>query len=268
MYLSRLITAIAMALLFTLPVFAGGEIGLTYNRDAVGDQDIGFIGEYEHRLDFLPEKTTEDTAEEDVILRFIELEAESQAQIGDLIRGKLDLSVTFGLGAIGIRPYLHNEFQGYNLDTIGRTNDLGLGLVVPIKALEVEISLFGRSGNPFAPRTALGILTDAGYVEADVIDAVMGIPDLAEGITIKEGSSLNAAIATEFEVSRFEVEVKGILEVLGEGERAHQIVSNIGTGGQLTESVSWQASVDIATQIWGDLVEYETASIVSLGYRF
>ena len=246
----RLIAMMAMALLFTLPVFAGGEIGLTYNRNAVGDQDIGFIGEFEHDAGFG------------------EFEVESQAQIGDLIRGKIDLSVTFGLGAIGIRPYLHNEFQGYNLGTIGRTNDLGLGLVAQIRALEVEISLFGRSGNPFAPRTALGILTDAGYAEADVIDAVMGIPDLAEGITIKEGSSLNAAIATEFEVSRFEVELKGIIELLGEGERVQQIVSNIGTGGQLTESVSWQASVDIATQIWGDLVEYETASIVSLGYRF
>ena len=215
MYFLRLITITLTALLFScaLPVFAGGEIGLTYNRDAVGDQDIGFIGEFEHDAGFG------------------EFEVESQAQIGDLIRGKIDLSVTFGPGAIGIRPYLHNEFQGYNLDTLGRTNDLGLGLVAQIKALEVEISLFGRSGNPFAPRTALGILTDAGYVEADVTEAVSGIPDLAEGITIKEGSSLNAAVATEFEVSRFEVEVKGILEVLGEGEKAHQIVSNIGTGG-------------------------------------
>ena len=45
MYFLRLITAITLtALLFScaLPVFAGGEIGLTYNRDAVGDQDIGF----------------------------------------------------------------------------------------------------------------------------------------------------------------------------------------------------------------------------------
>ena len=48
---------------------------LTYNRDAVGDQDIGFIGEYEHDAGFG------------------EFEIESQAQIGDLIRGKVDLSV-------------------------------------------------------------------------------------------------------------------------------------------------------------------------------
>ena len=63
----RLIAMIAMVLLFTLPVFAGGEIGLTYNRDAVGDQDIGFIGEFEHDAGFG------------------EFEVESQAQIGDLI---------------------------------------------------------------------------------------------------------------------------------------------------------------------------------------
>ena len=246
------LTFIAAIVMFfaTTPVFSEGNIGFTYSR-AIDDQNWGFLGDYEHKADIF------------------DFEVEGQLQSGDVYRGKTDLSVTLNTPLpVDLQLYSNNTLKGYTLDTLGRVNDVGAALVVPIHSLNVSIGIFGRNGNPFAPRTALSTLTDAGFSEEDFMGLDLENIQLSEGMSIKAGSSLNGSIETEFDISRFEVEVKGLLELLGEGEKVHQVLANIATGGTLLQAFSWQISADLGAQLFGDVIEYETSWITSIGYEF
>lgn len=246
------LTFIAAIVMFfvTTPAFSEGNIGFNYSR-AIDDQNWGFLGDYEHKADIF------------------DFEVEGQLQSGDVYRGKTDLSVTLNTPLpIDLQLYSNNTLKGYTLDTLGRVNDVGAALVVPINSLNVSIGIFGRNGNPFAPRTALGTLTDAGFSEEDLTGLDLENIQLSEGMSIKAGSSLNSSIETEFDISRFEVEVKGLLELLGEGEKVHQLLANIATGGTLLQQFSWQISADLGAQLFGDVIEYEVSWITSIGYEF
>ena len=246
------LTFIAAIVMFfvTTPVFSEGNIGFTYSR-AIDDQNWGFLGDYEHKADIF------------------DFEVEGQLQSGDVYRGKTDLSVTLNTPLpVDLQLYSNNTLKGYTLDTLGRVNDVGAALVVPINSLNVSIGIFGRNGNPFAPRTALSTLTDAGFSEEDFTGLDLENIQLSEGMSIKAGSSLNGSIETEFDISRFEVEVKGLLELVGEGEKVHQVLANIATGGTLLQAFSWQISADLGAQLFGDVIEYETSWITSIGYEF
>ena len=244
------ILTLMLAALVALPVFATGNIGFNYSR-AIDDQNWGFLGDYEHKADIF------------------DFEVEGQLQSGDVYRGKTDLSVTLNTPLrVDLQLYSNNTLKGYTLDTLGRVNDAGAALVVPISSLNVSIGIFGRNGNPFAPRTALSTLTDAGFSEEDFTGLDLENIQLSEGMSIKAGSSLNGSIETEFDISRFEVEVKGLLELLGEGEKVHQLLANIATGGTLLQKFNWQISADLGAQLFGDVIEYETSWITSIGYEF
>lgn len=241
---------IAFALMFTPQLtFSEGTIGFTYNR-VVEDSNIGFTGDYEYSAD-----------------RFT-VDVGGNLQSGDVYKGKVDTAITFDVSAVGVRLYSNNALKGYTLNTLGRSNDVGAALVVPIQDDEVAVGIFGRNGNPFAPRSALGTLTDAGFAEEQFDGLGLADITLAEGISIKEGSSLNASLETELHISRFEVELKGLLELAGEGERVHQLLANISTDGNLFGHVSWQVSGDLAAQLYGEIVEWETGIMVSTLYKF
>lgn len=238
------------ALMFTPQLtFSEGTVGFSYNR-VVKDSNIGFTGDYEYSAE-----------------RF-DVDVEGNLQSGDVYKGKMDTAVTFDISAIGIRLYSNNTLKGYTLNTLGRSNDLGAALVVPIKDVDVVVGIFGRNGNPFAPRSALGTLTDAGFAEETFDGLSLDSITLAEGISIKEGSSLNVSLETEFDITRFEIELKGLLEVLGDGEKVHQVLANISTDGTLWRQFNWQVSADIAAQLFGETAEWETAWMTTVGYRW
>ena len=240
---------VALTMLFTVGAYSEGNVGFNYNR-AINDASWGVIGDYEYDAGAF------------------DAEIEGNLQSGDVYKGKTDLSITFDVSAIGVRLYSNNTLKGYTLDGLGRTNDIGAALVVPTGNLEIAIGIFGRSGNPFAPRTAEGVLTDAGFSEEALSGLDLAGLTLSEGISIKEGSSVNASLETAFDVNRFEVEVKGLLELLGEGQKTHQLLTNIATDGDLIGGLNWQASVDVAAQLFGDEIQYETAWFLGLGYKF
>ena len=239
---------ILLCILFVVDAF-GNSVGFSYSR-AVNDQNFGVIADYTY------EKETFD------------FEVDGNFQSGDVYKGGLDLHATWKLGAIGIRPYLKNGIKGYSLDSMGRTSDLGLGLVVPIDVVEFEISVFGRDGNPFAPRTAIGVLTDAGFSEDTPEFVGLAGITLAEGIPIKDGSSLNVAVATELDLSFFKVDLRGLFEVLGEGEKAHQILAGLKTSGNLVGSVGWQLGFNVGIQSWEGEFTGEIGTLLTLGYTF
>ena len=75
-------------------------------------------------------------------------------------------------------------------------------------------------------------------------------------------------VETEFDTGRFEVELKGLFEVAGEGEKVHQLLTNIATDGDLAIGLNWQAAVNIALQKYGADYEWESAWFVGVGKKF
>ena len=253
-----LIITVISAIVFALcnNVNAEGNVGFNYSR-AIEDANWGAHGDYE----------------KDFGAAAIDLEASLQS--GDVYTGDAEAGLTFDTpigfdaGPMGVRIYSSGLLKGYTLGTIGYDNRIGADLVIPVyQNTTVSVGIFGRTGNPFAPRTALGTLTDVGF-EEDVFDGLglEGI-ELDEGISIKPESSVNAAVKAEFDVSRFEIEVKGLLELAGKGAKAHQINTDISTGGSLIGGLNWRLNADIITQLYGDTVEYEIRNFLGLEYPF
>lgn len=235
-----IVTSISVLLLFLMLTMCAdaNTIGLTYGG-STDDWNLGIYGDYEKGLGVA------------------DFEIEGQLQSGDVYLGNLDTAITFGIGSIGLRLESNNLLKGYEVSSIGRTNDIGASVVIPIDSLEVSVGIFGKSGNPF----------DKVYELENPSDPDSAILKDA-GITIKEGSTLNAALKTEFDVSRFEIGLRGLLELAGEGEKAHQAVVDIGTGGNFVGGIDWTAQAKIYAQSYKNLIEYEYRIISGLEYNF
>lgn len=224
------ILSLLLIVAFTLlcsPLFAN-TIGVSFSQSIEG-VDVGVLGDYETQLHEL-----------------IKLGAEAQFQRGDLYLGNADVAVTFGRESLGVRLETNNAFKGDTLADIGRTNELGLGLVFPIAGLEVSGSVFGKTGNPFQPT----------YQLISQTEPELGWEPNETGIRIKPDSTLNLALKTEFDFKRLEVSLRGLFEIAGEGDRHHQLDVNLETGGQLTDSLGWT----IQGEVIGQLVAREDAA--------
>ena len=244
------VLVLMLAVFVAVPAFSEGTIGFNYSQ-AVDDANYGIRGDYE----------------KDFGLASIDLEGDIHS--GDVHAGDLEVGVMFDVGPVGVRLHSSGLLKAYDLDSIGYDSSIGADLVVPIiENTNVSVGIFGRTGNPFAPRTALGTLTDAGFTE-DIFEG-LGLESvtLSEGISIKPESTLNAAVKAEFDVSRFEIEVKGLFELAGEGEKAHQINTDISTGGSLIEGISWRLSANVVAQFYKEVVAYEIRNYLGVEYPF
>ena len=219
-YLCVLLIALS---LICFPVFAN-TIGFTYG-EALDERNYGIHGDYESQLT-------------DVV----KLGAEGQFQYGEALLGNLDVAVTLGNERLGVRFESNNNYKGADLNDVGRTNALGASLVFPLFGLEVSGGVFGKTGNPFQPTYKLADPTDP--ASAELADS---------GILIKEESTLNLALKTEFDWKRLEVSLRGLFEVAGEGDRYHQLDVGLETGGQFTEKIGWTAQL----RVIGQLVDQE-----------
>ena len=236
-----LITALTM--FFTYGASAEGNIAVNVSR-VIEDTSWGVIGDYEKGI----------------------FEVEGNLQSGDTYTGNINTAITvFDF----IKLSSKNTLKGYSLDTLGRQNDLGAALVVPVTDdIDVSIGVFGRNGNPFAPRSALGTLTDAGFTETDFDGLGLADITLAEGISIKGGSSVLGSLETGLDVGRFEVELQGLLELLGEGEKVQQVHANISTDGALGGGFTWSVAANVRLQKYGEVVEYEADYFAGIGKKF
>ena len=230
------VVAFALVAFFTTPLFAN-TIGFTYSQ-ALDDTAWGVTADYE----------TE-------VRENVDFGLEGQLQAGDSYAGNLNLSLTLW----NIRLESNNILTGYELTSLGRDNDLGASYVFGIGDLEISAGLFGKSGNPFSPVYELKDPTDP--TSAELKDA---------GILIKEGSSLNLALRTEFDLARFEIGLRGLLEVAGEegSEKAHQLRADVQTGGELIGSINWVAQAQIVAQMWGREITYQTTGNLGVNYPF
>lgn len=234
-----LVYVLIIASLMLVGFVHANTIGLSYDR-ALNDSNYGIYGDYETPVSIF------------------DFEVEGAMQGGDAYLGNLDFALTYKF----LRLESNNVLKGFSIDNLGRTNDVGVSGVFNLtEEVKVSAGFFGKNGNPLAPVYELENPNDR---DSAVLKN--------SGLTIKEGSTLNLALRTEFDVSRFEVGVRGLLEVAGdpETEKAHQIILDIGTSGKLLgfDDINWTIQSQISAQIYGELIEYEQQIISGVEISF
>ena len=232
----------ALTMLFTVGAYSEGNVAVNV-AGVMDDNAWGVIGDYEKGI----------------------FEIEGNLQSGDQYTGNVDVAVTL---FDYLRVSSKNTLKGYSLEGLGRVNDLGAAFVLPVGDIDVAVGVFGRNGNPFQPRNALGTLTDAGFTEADFDGLGLADITLSEGISIKGGSSVLASLEAEVDVGRFEVELQGLLELLGTDEKVQQLHANISTDGALGDGFTWNVAANVRLQKYGELVEYESDYFAGIGRKF
>ena len=104
---------------------------------------------------------------------------EGQIQSGAVYNGKVDTAITFDVSSVGIRLFSNNKLKGDTVDTLGRTNDVGVALVIPTGNLAIAVGVFGRNGNPFGKPNAkddLLPLGDNAQISFSRLDLTPSIP--------------------------------------------------------------------------------------------
>ena len=239
----RIISMFALVLLFSAHLAHANSVGFNYNQ-AVGDVSTGIHGDYE--IDF----------------GLIDAEIEGQLQSGDVYLGNIDAAITFDftfdIMSIGLRLASDNTLKGYSIENLGRDNVITGSIVVPIlEKYEVSVGVFGRDGNPFV---SVFELEDESNPDSLIVEK-------DAGISMPDDSRIGVSITVGFDVSRFEVDFKALLDPLSKVKN-HQISVGIGTGGELFGSLGWIIKSDIVGQIIGGNGEFGISTIAGIDYNF
>lgn len=252
--LNQVFVFLMLAILFALltdSVHGAGNIGFTYSQ-VIDDQSGGVTAEYEHDGET------------------IDFEIDGQLQSGDIYRGKAHAEVVFRLGStVGLKPFVDITAKGYTLDGLGREQNYGLAGTVKVGDLDFDIGVGGRNSNPWGEPNALDELLPKGYNEDELkaleLDKVHPAP---KGIPFKSGNSVIAFASTSLEKGNFEIDLKGVFEVAGEGDKAHQIHANFETNRNLFGNVDLIVGLQVATQFYQKNIQYESAVLTTIGYRW
>ena len=255
---TKLMLFIATFIIFTLslsvPLLCFGEtegsIGVSYNQ-IIDDKSGGFVGDFKHDLNGLS------------------FEADGKLQFGDIYRGKLRTAVIFDVGPVGAKVQAENTFKGYTINTLGRNQDITVGLTVPVGNLNFDVGIGGTNSAPWAPPNAHDELEAKGY---DV--AVLEALDLANvhpkprGIPFQSGNFLSVFAATGLDVGRIDVDLKGIVQVAGDADKLHQLQSYFQTNYNIYGNFTATVGLEIALSHYQETFHYETALLSNLNYPF
>ena len=78
---------------------------------------------------------------------------------------------------------------------------------------------------------------------------------------------MNAFIVTGFGAGIFDVDLKGVVELLGEGDKQHQAIFNFKTGGKVY-GVNVTTALELSLMSYQEALHYETAVITAAGFDF
>ena len=240
-FITILIIGIALTFGFLALNCSANTIGVSLNSNSVDDDfDFGVYGDYEKEF------------------KSFDFGLEGQLDSGI---GYVEPSISFDLGAVDIRLVSSNDVK-FNADSYDIQGQLGLDAVVPIQDVNFSVGVFG-SGN-------------AGeYIpEKEWEDDGTGNPKLIvnDDLKLPDGFGAGIAVKGEFNVSRFELGLQGLYELFGNKDRLHQLISDVSTGGSLTDNISWTAQARLKSyyspdvEINNTLLEYSVIS--GLSYAF
>ena len=245
------IASIVAILLFTAQsLYADGSVGVTYSQ-IIDDRSAGIAGDY----------TTK-------ISDRVNFEADVQVQIGDIYNAKLNTNFVFDISLVDLKLLIENKYKGYDLDTLGRSQSVGLAFTLPVDNMNFDIGIGGVNSSPFGTPNAFDTLVGNGFAESKIegkgLDTVT--PEL-KGIPFKNGNALNVFVSTGFTKGVFDIDVKGAIELLGEGDKQQQVNTTIKTSGRVYGSV-FTTALEVGLVSYQDAIHYETAVVTTLGFDF
>ena len=244
--------SIALSLMLLLFAYAAtaNTIGFTYSQ-IIDDRSLGATGDYQTAL-----------------ADRVNFEADAQVQAGDVWNASINTNFIFDIAAIDLKLLIANKVKGYSLDTLGRSQSLGLALTVPIDNLNVDIGIGGASASPFSAPNAYDTLTSAGFAESDINGkGLSALTPAPTGIPFRNGNALNAFLSTGFNKGIFDIDMKGTVELLGEGDKMHQVNTILKTSGTLYGTLITTA-LEVGLASYREKIHYETAVITSAGFDF
>lgn len=190
-------------------------------------------------------------------------------QGGDQIRGKANLDVSRSVGGVDLGIFTKHGVRGYSLSGLGRTSDIGLKMGKRFGDVSFSLGVFGRNGGVFADPNALKTLEDNGYdigaLEGLGLELVNPAPT---GLSIKAGSSVNALVAVEFDLSFAHVKVEGMPELSASEDAVHQLITTLSSSWDLTDQLELSGTLDIGFQSFGGTLEREIANLWTVDYEF
>ena len=155
--------------------YAEKSLGIGISQSVDGEVSVGVQGEYE--------------------IPSIDIEYEYQGI--EFHDAKVDVSYRHNFENFAITIFQENDWAGYSLTDLNRTNDLGVSGIIPIGEVDLEFAVFGRNGNPAGPVVRYDEKTG---------EEVSATP----GLTPEEGTHANIAFATTLDVKGVEIEAKGL----------------------------------------------------------
>ena len=230
--------------------YADGSLGVSYSQ-IIDDRSLGLTGDY----------TT-------AISDRVTFEADGKLQAGGIYNAEINTDFTFDIATVDLKVLIESKLKGYTLDSLGRSQSLGLAFTVPIETFNVDIGIGGTNASPFSAPNAFETLVGAGFAESAIEGkGLESLSPAPQGIPFRNGSALNAFLSTGFGAGIFDVNVKCVIELLGEGDRMHQTVLNFKTGGKVYGALV-TTSLEIGLASYQDLIHRELATITTAGFSF
>ena len=238
-----------MLLLFAYAATAN-TIGFTYSQ-IIDDRSLGVTADYETQL-----------------ADRVKFEADGNLQAGDIYNAKINTDFTFDVSTVDLKLLIENKIKGYSLNALGREQSLGLAFSLPVEKLNFDIGIGGKNASPFGAPNAIDTLVSAGFSETEITGkGLEALTPALKGLPFKNGNSVNAFVTTGFEAGVFDVDLKGVLELLGDGDKQHQAIFNFKTGGKVY-NVNVTTALELSLMSYQDALHYETAVITSAGFDF
>lgn len=242
-------TLAIVSLLFAQSLYAN-SVGVTYTQ-IIDDRSLGVAADYTTPLGSR-----------------VTFESDAQLQIGDVYHGNIDTNFVFDVSTVDLKLLIGNKIKGYDVNSLGREQTVGLAFTLPVDEMNFDVGIGGKNSSPFGSPNAYDVLVGEGFNESDLdgkgLDSVT--PAL-KGLPFKNGNSVNAFVTTGFGLGIFDVDVKGVLELLGEGDKQHQAIFDFKTGGKVGD-IDINTSIELSLMSYRETIYRELATITTFGYNF
>ena len=246
-----MVCTIGVLLLGQCAEASSANVGVSYSQ-IIDDRSFGVTGDYE-------------TAISDRV----KFEADGSLQAGDIHNVKVNTNLIFDISAVDLKLLIENKAKGYTLATLGREQSIGLAFTVPIENLGgVDVGIGGKNASPFGAPNAYDTLVGAGFAESAITGkGLESLSPAPKGLPFKNGNALNAFLTTSFAKGIFDIDVKGIFELVGDGDKQHQVIFNFKTSGKVYDIIIATA-FEVGLMSYQDEIHYETGVITTAGFAF
>ena len=213
----------------TAPAFSDseGSVGVGFSQSVDGEVSVGLQGQYETKR--------------------VDIDYDYQGI--DFHDAKVNLAYRFHPGFVLISVFQENDWTGYSLTNLNRTNDLGVAASVPFVGLNWEVAVFGRNGNTAAPIVKY---------DEDTGEIISEVP----GLTPVNGTQPNVSLATQLDLSDIEIEAK-ILSNIADDPTPQWLLDASTTGD--IGPFQWVLSGLYKGQRHTGETEHEFSSLLTLG---